>query len=168
IALTPVFRIAGDQGYPQYPSGTVVVTSVRAPYSYNEGDVVMIGSGGNAVPVRIISADEGSYSEYHDGRISILGEELPQTVRSAAELEALGFVNDENIYAETGRTKGYYIARLPGQAKPSEAERLIISKGEILVCPDNRVALKPSVIKREDVISRIEFAIPFIGRPAHD
>lgn len=168
VALSPVLRIAGNQGYPLYPAGSVVVTSVRAPSSYNEGDVVMIGSGGDVVPVRIISADEGSYSEYHDGKISILGEELPQTVRSAAELEALGFVNDENIYAETGRTKGYYIARLPRQSKRTQGERLIISKGEILVCPDNRVSSKPSVIKREDVLSRVEFVIPFIGRKVHD
>lgn len=168
IALTPVYRTAGNQGYPQYPTGSVLVTSVRAPSSYNEGDAVMIRYGGGTIPVRIITADEGSYSEYKEGRISILGEELPQTVRSAAELEALGFGNDENIYAEIGRSRVYYIARIPGKGKQGEGERFVVSKGEVLVCPDNRIAARPSVIRRDAIISRVEFALPLSWRSSDD
>lgn len=168
ISLSPVIEVKGNQAYPLYPERSILVTSVRASQLLTEGDLVIVRAGKDTVPLRILSSEEGSYAEYASGKISVLGEELPQTVRSASDLEALGFPNDENIYAEAGRSRTYYISRTPAKEKSVDVERFIISKGELLVCPDNRVNGKPLIVRREDVLSRVEFSIPIPWRNVND
>ncbi|HEY1406889.1 MAG TPA: hypothetical protein VF857_09790 [Spirochaetota bacterium] len=167
LVLFPVVKLHDNMGYPAYPDNRIILSSVRQPQSYNENDVVLVARNKILVPMRIISKDEGSYVDYLNGKISILGSDLPQTVRTAQELAALGYPNDENIFAESHQAMNYCIARKSGKSD-GKAERFVVSKDEVFVCPDNRVDGKPSVISRNEIVSRVEWIVPLPWRKMHD
>jgi hypothetical protein len=159
ITFFPILRLSGNEGYPLFPGKHFVLCSVRSLPAYHEGDTVLVSQDGVYAATRIICKEEGAYIDYHDGLISILGEDLPQTVRTADELAALGFPNDEQLFAERLHGNTYCIARQTGVV--SKTVRFAISRNEIFLCPDNRVAGSPRIMKTDSIVARIEWLIPF-------
>jgi hypothetical protein len=161
VSFFPIIRLSGNEGYPLYPAKCFVLCSVRALPVYQDGDIILATNNGVPSAYRIICTEEGAYIDYRDGLVSILGEDVPQTVRTADELAALGFPNDESIFAERRNNETYCIARQTGVV--SKTQRLGLSRNEIFLCPDNRVSGIPIVIKKDSIAARIEWRIPFMG-----
>jgi hypothetical protein len=154
LTVFSVRMLRDNGGYPSLPEGSVVLVSVREPSVFISGDSVLLEKNGGLTAVRVLCAEEGAYVEYRGGIVSVFGNELPQTIRGARELSMLGLPNDERIYFE----QNYCIVRNPTDEKVKKV-RYDLSQGELVVCLDNRIGAEPFVIRRTNVIARIDTAL---------
>jgi hypothetical protein len=154
LSIFSVRVLRDNGGFPSLPEGSIVLVSVREPSVFISGDSVLIKKNGGISAVRVLCGEEGAFVEYRGGIVYVLGNELPQTIRGARELLMLGLPNDERIYYE----QSYYIVRNPTDEKVKK-KRYDLSQGELVVCRDNRIDTEPFVIKRSNVIARVDTAL---------
>ena len=154
----PVMKLENSSGSPSFQKGEYILCSRRDSSLVVQGDLVVPGKDLTNI-FRCISVDEGAVIDVTHGVITILGDDLPQNVRSMDELEAAGIPANENIFVESAGSVEYYISR---DAK-GPTESFLVAPGEIFLAPDNRSFSPGMVVHRSQVYCRVERKIPFVN-----